>query len=186
MTGARVVYTVGHSTRSFEEFVELLSDVGVRRVADVRSFPAGKRQPRFGKAHLGRALPAAGIAYVHLPSLGGYRRPRPDSPHAGWASSGFRGYADHMDTAAFREGAAVLLRLAAELPTAVLCAEAHWSRCHRQLLADWLVAHGVEVRHILARGRLEAHRLTPFACVEEGRVRYPGPGQLPFRNRAGG
>jgi len=170
-----VVYTIGHSTRSVDELVALLRENGVRAVADVRSFPAGKRQPHFGKAHLERALPAAGLAYVHLPALGGYRRPRPDSRNTGWKSAGFRGYADHMETAAFQAGAAELLRRAAEAPTAIMCAEAHWARCHRQLLADWLLAQGVEVRHILGPGRTALHRTTPFARLAGGRVAYPGP-----------
>lgn len=175
MASARYMFTVGHSTRSFQELVALLRENGVRCVADVRSFPAGKRQPHFGKPYLERALPASGIGYVHLPALGGYRRPRGDSPHTGWKTPGFRGYADHMDTPGFLAGAHELLRLAAEAPTAIMCAEAHWARCHRQLIADWLVAQGVEVRHILGPGRSEAHRPTPFARLERGRVRYPGP-----------
>lgn len=168
-----VVYTVGHSTRSFEELVRLLREFGVRRVVDVRSFPAGKRQPHFGRKHLERALPDAGIDYVHLPALGGYRKPRADSQNRAWKSAGFRGYADHMETPEFLAGAAELLRLAAETPTAVMCAEAHWSRCHRQLLSDWLLAQGAEVRHILGPGRSELHRPTPFVRLEGGRVSYP-------------
>lgn len=174
MANAGLVFTVGHSTRSFEELLALLRENGVRRLADVRSFPAGKRQPHFGKAHLESALPAAGIAYGHMPALGGYRRPRGDSLNTAWRSAGFRGYADHMETAEFLSGGAELLRLGAEALTAVMCAEARWTRCHRQLLADWLVAQGVEVRHILGPRRTAVHRPTAFACIEGGRVRYPG------------
>lgn len=173
---ALVVYTIGHSNRSFEELVSLLREFGVRRVVDVRSFPAGKRQPHFGKKHLKQALPAAGIDYVHLPELGGFRKPRPGSRNLGWNSASFRGYADHMETPEFLAGARKLMRLASEEKTAIMCAEAHWSRCHRQLLSDWLIAQGAEVRHILGPGRSELHRPTPFACIGSGTVSYPEPG----------
>jgi len=173
---AHCVYTIGHSTRTFDQLVALLREFGVRCVADVRSFPAGKRQPHFGRAHLEKALPASGIAYVHLRGLGGFRRPRSNSPHRGWNSAGFRGYADHMQTAEFQRAASELLRLAARQPTAVMCAEAHFRRCHRQLLADWLVVRGFTVIHILGPGRSAAHHLPPFARVENGELRYPAPG----------
>jgi uncharacterized protein (DUF488 family) len=172
----RRVYTIGHSTRTLDELVALLREFGIQCVADVRSFPAGKRQPHFGRGHLEKALPAAGIAYVHLRGLGGYRRPRPDSPNRGWTSAGFRGYADHMRTEEFRQAAGELLRLAAERPTAVLCAEAHFRRCHRQLLADWLVTRGYAVVHILGPGRSTTHQLTSFARVQNGELTYPGSG----------
>ncbi len=168
-----VLYTVGHSNRAFAEFVALLREFGIRRVADVRSFPAGKRQPHFGRGHLEQALPAAGIAYVHLGDLGGYRKPRPDSRNVGWQSAGFRGYADHMETPEFRAAAEDLTRLAADAPTVAMCAEAHWSHCHRQLLADWFTARGAEVVHVLGPGGSEVHRLTPFARVRAGRLTYP-------------
>ncbi len=172
--GPRFVYTIGHSTRTLDELAALLREFGIGCVADVRSFPAGKRQPHFGRAHLEKALPAMGIAYVHLRGLGGYRRARPDSANRGWTSAGFRGYADHMRTEEFRRDAAELLRLAADRPTAVLCAEAHFSRCHRQLLADWLAVQGYTVVHILGPGRSTIHGVTRFARVQNGELAYPG------------
>ncbi|GIW44229.1 MAG: hypothetical protein KatS3mg077_1511 [Candidatus Binatia bacterium] len=173
---AKRIYTIGHSTRTWDEFVALLEEFGVECVADVRSFPAGKRQPHFGRAHLERALPASGIGYVHLRGLGGFRRPRADSPNRGWRSRGFQAYADHMQSAEFQQAARELVRLAAERPTAALCAEAHFQRCHRQLLADWLVVHGFAVVHILGTGRSALHALTPFARFENGELHYPACG----------
>lgn len=168
------LFTIGHSHRSFEEFLSLLREFGIQCVADVRSFPAGKRQPHFGKSHLEQALPAAGICYVHFRDLGGYRRPKPDSRHTAWKTPGFRGYADYMETPAFLAAAAELRRIASERPTAAMCAEALWSRCHRQLISDWFLLQGDEVIHILGPRRTLRHRLTPFGRVEGGHIIYAG------------
>lgn len=172
-----VVYTVGHSTLPLDRFLTLLRAHGVALVADVRQFPASRRHPHFVRVALGEALAAAGIGYAWLPALGGRRRPRPDSPHVAWRNPGFRAYADHMDTAEFSVSLEELLALARARPTAILCAEAIPWRCHRQLVADALVARGVAVRHILSPDDAGPHRLTPFARVEGERVVYDG-GQL--------
>src|SRR5262249_55548266 len=129
------VYTLGHSTRTAEELIALLQRHGIGGVADVRRYPASRRHPQFAREALQESLPAAGVRYDWLPALGGRRPVRPDSPHVAWREAGFRGYADHMETPEFAEGLSVLLALAAERPTAIMCAEAVPWRCHPQLLA---------------------------------------------------
>jgi uncharacterized protein (DUF488 family) len=136
--------------------------------------------PHFAKAVLERALPEHGIAYVHMPELGGLRKPKPDSTNLGWRNVSFRGYADYMQTDAFREALAALEGLAASKRLAVMCAEAVPWRCHRSLIADALVVDGVEVRHITGTQEPSPHRLTPFARVVAGRVTYPPPDTLPI------
>jgi uncharacterized protein (DUF488 family) len=165
------VYTVGHSTRPFERFAELLEREGVRCIADVRTFPASRRHPQYNAEPLAAALAARGVDYVHLPGLGGRRRPRPDSPNTAWRNEGFRGYADHMATPEFRAALDALVEIAAAQPTAVMCAEAVPWRCHRSLIADALVARGHRALHILD-GSTSPHTLTSFAVVEAGEVRY--------------
>ncbi|HTK30279.1 MAG TPA: DUF488 domain-containing protein [Vicinamibacterales bacterium] len=168
-----MIYTVGHSTRSLDELVGLLRGAGVVQLGDIRTVPRSRRHPQFWREALEQSMPAAGIAYRHLPALGGLRKPRPDSANGAWRHEGFRGYADYMQTPAFQAALADLIAWAAAAPTAIMCAEAVWWRCHRQLVADALVANGVEVRHILSAGQAPAHTLTEFARVEGGRVTYP-------------
>lgn len=167
-----VVYTIGHSTRTLADLLDLLGVHDVAGVADVRRFPASRRHPRFGREALAASLAAAGLAYDWLPELGGRRPARPDSPHTAWRVAAFRGYADHMDSPEFAAGLARLLALAAHRPTAVMCAEAVPWRCHRQLLADALVARGVEVRHVVDRAPARPHRLSPLARVVGDRIVY--------------
>lgn len=169
-----LVYTVGHSNRESAALLALLEGHGVRGLVDVRRHPGSRRHPHFGGEALCATLDAHGIAYVHEPDLGGRRRPAPDSPNTFWQNASFRGYADHMASPAFEAAAGRLLAQAGARPTAVLCAEALPWRCHRNLLADWLVAHGHEVRHILAPSRADAHRLHAAARLERERIRYPG------------
>jgi uncharacterized protein (DUF488 family) len=177
------IYTVGHSTRSGDEFLELLATYGVTLLVDIRVAPSSRRFPHFSAAALEASLRAAGIGYLHLRALGGWRRPRPDSVHTGWRSRGFRGYADHMETAEFAAALEEVLARARTDTVALMCAEAVPWRCHRQLVADALLARGVEVVHIRDRTRSEPHRLTPFARVEGTRVVYDGS---PRPTRAGG
>jgi uncharacterized protein (DUF488 family) len=181
-----VVYTIGHSTRDLPEFLRLLDSQGIRRVVDVRRYPASRRHPQYTRAALEQALAAVGIAYTHEEDLGGRRQPRSDSPNTGWRSQSFRGYADHMDTDGFQAALGRLIALAGEARAAVMCAEAVPWRCHRQLIADALVARGHDVGHILSVDRVDAHRLTPFARIEsDGRVRYPAvPEQLDLTGMA--
>lgn len=157
--------------------IALLRAHGIASVADVRRFPRSRRYPHFDTAALARSLPAAGVAYAHHPGLGGFRRARPDSGNRGLRNASFRGYADYMGTDEFARHLDALLTAAAA-PTAIMCAEAVPWRCHRSLIADALVARGVEVRHILGRERAEPHVLTAGAHVDGARVTYPGAGDL--------
>ena len=145
-------------------------------MADVRRYPSSRRMPWFNRGALERSLAAAGVGYEHVEELGGRRSPLPDSPNGGWRVGQFRGYADHMSTPEFERGLARLLALADERRTAVLCAEARWTSCHRRLLADALLARGHDVLHIDSRGALKRHDLTEFARIADGHVTYP-PGQ---------
>jgi uncharacterized protein (DUF488 family) len=170
-----LVHTVGHSTRPLAELVDILRAAGVQVLVDVRRYPVSRRHPQFGRERLEAGLHAAGIAYRHEADLGGHREPREDSPNTAWREPAFRGYADHMATPEF---AAALERLMALEQTAVLCAEGQPTRCHRQLLADALVCRGVRVRHLIAPGQAEDHRIHARARCAEGRVTYPAAGQL--------
>jgi uncharacterized protein (DUF488 family) len=168
------ILTVGHSNHDEDEFVELLRGAGVGLIADVRRYPGSRRQPHFERTALAAILLEAGIEYRWLgESLGGRRKPAPDSPNAAWESEQFRGYADHMASAEFGAGLATLEGLAREHRSAVMCAEAFWVRCHRRLIADALLARGWRVLHLGSNGRLKEHELTEFAVVEDGRVSYP-------------
>jgi len=173
-----VIFTVGHSTRGQDELIAILKEAGVELLADVRRFPGSRRHPQFGKEALGAGLAAAGIGYRHEPDLGGRREARPDSPNTAWRVAAFRGYADHMASAEFR---AALERLITqqETPTAVMCAEALPWKCHRQLIADALVARRVEVVHLLGPSERQIHVLNPNAAVgADGVVVYPGRGRM--------
>lgn len=171
---APAIYTIGHSTHSAEQFLALLRAHEVRQVADIRTVPRSRRHPHFHADALRTFLGAQGIAYRHFPSLGGLRKPRADSVNSGWRHPGFRGYADHMGTSEFAAGVAALLDFSCGGRTAVMCAEAVWWQCHRQLLADALLARRVPVRHILGTADAKPHRLSEFASVHEGRITYPG------------
>ena len=167
------IFTIGHSTHPLAEFIRLLAGHGVVQVADVRTYPGSRRLPWFNRETLARQLPAHGIAYVHLPELGGRRRPTPNSPNGGWRVEGFRGYADHMAGAEFDTGLAALETLALNGTTATMCAEALWWRCHRRLVSDALTVNGWMVMHIGPDGRAAEHKLTPFAVADAGRLTYP-------------
>ncbi len=167
------VLTVGHSTRPLEEFIGLLRAHSVARVADVRSIARSRHNPQFNGDTLPLALEQAGIAYVHLAELGGFRRPGAQSPNQGWRNASFRGYADYMQTAAFVRGITELVEQARRCRVAVMCAEAVPWRCHRSLIADALVVRGIVVEEIVSATRLDRHALTPFARVEATVVTYP-------------
>lgn len=167
------VYTVGHSTRSFEELVGLLRAHGVRRLVDVRTVPRSRRHPHFSREALVESLPAAGIEYRWLRELGGLRRPRPDSPNTGWRNESFRGFADHMQTAEFAAAVEELLALAQGDDLAIMCSEAVPWRCHRSLVGDALLVRGAKVLDIMSAGKATPHRLTPFARVAGTEVTYP-------------
>jgi uncharacterized protein (DUF488 family) len=168
------IFTVGHSTRSGEEFVQILEAHGVEVLVDVRSFPGSRRYPQFNRAALSESLTQAGIEYRHEPRLGGRRAPRADSHNTAWRNAQFRGYADHMETDLFRKGVEDLLELAREARVAVMCAEAVWWRCHRGLLADYLKATGHTVIHIIDEKKTEDHPYTPAARIIDGELSYRG------------
>ena len=174
------IWTVGHGTRPIEDFIELLREAKVVRLADVRTFPGSRRHPQFGQAALRDALADAGIAYVHLPGLGGRRDARADSPHTALRVAAFRGYADHMASAEFSHDLARLEEMARESPTAYMCAETLWWRCHRRMLSDVLVARGWDVIHLLGPGKSEPHRLWDVARFVDGSLVYDG-GAIPLR-----
>jgi uncharacterized protein (DUF488 family) len=178
------IYSIGHSTRSLDELVSLLREHRIGVLADVRTAPGSRRLPQFGRASLAAELPAHGLAYVHLPELGGFRRPRPDSRNTAWRNQSFRGYADYMETPEFRAGLERLLSLQegpnGPRPVAVMCAEAVPWRCHRSLISDALLARGVVVQHIVGGGRAQPHALTRFARVDGTDTSYPGPDTLQF------
>lgn len=176
--------TVGHGTLPQEDFTALVSGAGIEVVVDVRSFPASRRHPQFGREAMERWLPDAGIAYRWEPRLGGRRRARPDSPHGALRVAAFRGYADHMETEEFRDAIDDLLAEGGTRPVAVMCAESVWWRCHRRLLADAVVLlRGTAVEHLFHDGRIDPHRPTPEARVDGRRLVYDGgePG-LPLRD----
>ena len=170
------IFTIGHSTRPADELVALLRGNGVRVLVDVRRFPGSRRHPQYNREALAKTLEAAGIGYRHEEDLGGRREAgQKESPNRGWRNASFRAYADHLGTAAFA-GALARVRGDAERgPVAVMCAEAVPWRCHRQLIADALVASGAEVRHIVSGAEPALHELNAMAVVDDaGAVTYPG------------
>ena len=171
--GTPLVLTVGHSTRPIGQFIELLKAHGVARVVDVRAVPKSRRNPQFGQDALARALMEAGIAYTHMPALGGLRRPRADSPNLGWRNASFRGYADYMQTIPFAAALDEIVSMGKKERIALMCAEAVPWRCHRSLIADALLARGIAAEDIASPTRRTAHRLTPFAQVKGTEVIYP-------------
>jgi uncharacterized protein (DUF488 family) len=168
------IYTVGHSTRSLDELVEMLKSHGVDGVADVRRFAGSRRLPHFNAEHLATELPARGLAYLPCPLLGGRRKPQPDSINAGWRNASFRAYADYMQTPKFAEGLERLMEAASEAALAMMCAEAVPWRCHRSLIADAFIVRGWTVLDIMSATQATPHKLTPFARVDGTRVTYPG------------
>ena len=172
------LFTIGHSTRALDEFVQLLQADNVDRVADVRAAPGSRRMPHFARAALADELLLRGIEYAHLPELGGLRKAKSDSINTGWRNVSFRGYAVYMQTDAFAAGLNHLLALASGHALAIMCAEAVPWRCHRSLIADALTARGVQIWEIIGGGQPRLHLMTPFACVKGDRVFYPLPDAL--------
>jgi uncharacterized protein (DUF488 family) len=182
-----VVWSIGHSNRSWEAFEDIVRAHGIRTIVDVRAFPASRRWPHFNREAMAQALGTVGVAYHWLPALGGRRRPRrSDSPHTAWTVDAFRSYADHMESDEFRGGLDALLAIARERPTAFLCAEALYWQCHRRLIADRLKSLGWTVLHINDQRGTTEHEYPQFLRVVEGRLIYDGhegagpQGTLPF------
>ena len=167
------IFTIGHSTRPIDEFIRLLKAHGVQRVVDVRTIPRSRHNPQFNRDQLSPALHRRKIHYRHMPGLGGLRRARPDSANAGWRNASFRGYADYMQTPEFEDSLEGCIDLAKQERVVLMCAEAVPWRCHRSLIADALLARGINAREITSRIRTRPHSLTPFARVKGTHVTYP-------------
>ncbi len=172
---AETIWSIGHSNHAYETLESLLVHHGIRTVADIRAFPASRRLPHFNREVMAARLEASGIGYQWLPALGGRRsRGRADSPHRAWAVAAFRNYADHMETAEFAKGIEALTALARERPTAFLCAEALYWRCHRRLVADKLKSLGWRVLHIRGKEPPPEHEFPAFVRIVDGQLIYDG------------
>jgi uncharacterized protein (DUF488 family) len=171
----QTIFTVGHSTRSFDELLAILRSFDIRAVADVRLIPKSRRHPHFNDEFLAAQFPERGIAYLTFRSLGGRRRTRKNSPNQGWRNESFRGYADFMQTSAFQSALEELIQAASERRTTTMCAEAVPWRCHRSLISDALVVRGWNVMDIMAENKAVAHKLTDFARVDGQTIVYPAP-----------
>lgn len=184
----RTLYTIGHSTRSARELIDMLREFGVTRLVDIRSVPRSRTNPQFNLDVLPATLHNAEIAYVHLASLGGRRTKSErveEGANAGWQQRPFHNYADYAETASFREGLRELLEMASRETCAIMCAEAVWWRCHRRIVADHVLAHGVPVVHVLSREKSEPASLTPFAVIgARARVSYPSTTLRQLNDRA--
>jgi uncharacterized protein (DUF488 family) len=182
------IYTIGHSTRSMDELIGMLAEAGVTRLIDVRAIPRSRTNPQFNKETIAAALREGSIDYRHVPALGGRRsrQPEPSSRNDYWRIQAFRNYADYAQTTTFQAGLAELERLARESLTAIMCAEAVWWRCHRRLIADYLLVRGWDVSHLMAPGQTQPAVLTPAAVAEsDGTISYPAStdAALPFEER---
>jgi uncharacterized protein (DUF488 family) len=175
LTTSPTLWTIGHSTRSSEEFLSLLTAHGIGRLVDVRRYPGSRRYPHFHSDALAKSLSEVGLTYQHRPNLGGRRTARADSPNKGWKNASFRGYADYMHTKEFQQALEALMADAAQSRMVIMCAEAVPWRCHRSLIADSLLTRGWEVLHIIGPGKIQTHRLTAFAVQRRGQLLYPAP-----------
>ena len=173
------IWTIGHGTRSLEEFLAVLRQAKVVTLVDIRTFPGSRRNPQFGQIAFRASLVDSGLAYLHLPGLGGRREPRPDSPHTALRVDAFRGYADHMSSPEFGRETSQLMAVATATSTAYMCAETLWWRCHRRMLSDALAVAGWEVTHLQGVGESEPHRLWDLARVLDGGLVYDG-GAIPL------
>jgi uncharacterized protein (DUF488 family) len=170
------LWTIGHSTREWDDFVALLHEAGIECLVDVRRFAGSRRNPQYSPLAMGPALQAAGIEYRPMPEFGGRRAPNAASPNGAWRVAAFRGYADYMATPEFELARSHLMQSARGRRCAVMCAEAVWWRCHRRLIADDFVARGWQVLHLMTKGRVEPHPLNPDARMVDGVLRYPPAG----------
>ncbi len=173
----KTLYTIGHSTRTIEEFLDLLQAHHIQELVDVRTIPQSRHNPQFGQDQFQTALTQAGIAYTHQKNLGGLRHPSSDSINLGWQNLAFRGYADYMATPEFQQGLQELEERAAKKTVAIMCAEALWWRCHRSLIADALTVQGWQVLHIQSRKTAKPHELTSFLKIIDDKLTYPATGE---------
>lgn len=172
MSEEKYIWTIGHSTHSFDELVQMLKSFGIEQLADVRRFPGSRHYPWFNKKSLEQELPDNGIAYIHLEALGGRRKASNDSVNTAWKNEAFRGYADYMETAAFKDAIRQLEELAEQKRTAYMCSEAVWWSCHRSLISDYLKVNNWKVMHIMAAGKEQEHPWTSPATVVNGKLSY--------------
>jgi len=168
------VWTIGHSTRTLEAFIQMLQSFAITQLVDVRHFPGSRKYPHFNKDSLQKSLAQNNINYTHIEALGGRRKPAPNSPNTAWRNAAFQGYADYMETDAFKEGFQQLEDLALQNNTAYMCSEAVWWRCHRSMISDLLKAKGWNVQHIMETGKAKEHPFTAPAKVVNGQLLY-GP-----------
>ena len=167
-----IIYTIGHSTHSIDDFLLMLHSFDIKLVADVRRFPGSRKFPQFDQENLKVSLEEAKIQYIHLVDLGGRRKANKDSKNNSWHNDSFKGYADYMETEAFKDAVKELERLGLEQNTAYMCSEAVWWRCHRSMISDYLKAKGWTVRHIMAIGKVQEHKYTSPARIVDGKVDY--------------
>jgi uncharacterized protein (DUF488 family) len=175
MTAPLVIYTIGHSTRTIEEFVAILLANGVELLVDVRTIPKSRHNPQFNSDALAESLKSSGIDYVHMAALGGLRHAKKDSVNQGWKNASFRGFADYMQTDEFGEGLLKLIEIAEKRKTAIMCAEAVPWKCHRSLIGDALVVRGITVMDIMSRTSVKPHTITPWVEVKGTMITYPEP-----------
>jgi len=175
------VYTIGHSTRGADELSALLREHEIKLLADIRRYPGSKRYPHFASEAMAQWLPEHGIGYIHMPELGGRRKPLPDSRNTAWRNEQFRAYADYMATDEFRAAIDKLLALAERQRVTIMCAEAVPWRCHRNLVADDLTRRGIDVMHIIGAGKAKVHTLNPHAQIEGKHLVYPAAEQQKLR-----
>ena len=171
------IYTIGHSTRPIEEFIELLKQHDITQLVDIRTVPGSRHNPQYGQEALEESMPKAGLSYVYMKGLGGLRPKAKVSVSAGWHNESFRNYADYMQTAGFEEGLAKLLEITKGGVTAIMCAEAVPWRCHRSLVSDALLIRRISVCEIIGKGSIHEHKLTTFAVVNGTNIAYPKPVQ---------
>jgi uncharacterized protein (DUF488 family) len=169
-----VVFTIGHSTHTISEFIEILKSFAIRMVVDVRTIPKSRHNPQFNKEEIEKSLKAEGIDYIHMPGLGGLRHTRNDSPNTAWRNASFRGFADYMQTDEFKINCEKLIEIAEKEMTAIMCAEAVPWRCHRSLIGDALLIRGIGVEDITGKHSVHPHALTSWAKVEGMKITYPG------------
>lgn len=167
-----IIYTIGHSTRSIEEFIAMLQSFEIELLADIRRFPGSRKYPQFNKPALEAFLREANINYLHDPNLGGRRKPKPDSTNTAWRNAAFRGYADYMETDEFKTAISELEKIAAKQTVAYMCSEAVWWRCHRSLVSDYLKVKGWKVMHIMDKGKATEHPYTAPAKEVQGKLFY--------------
>lgn len=170
-----IIWTIGHSTRTIEEFIALLKAHAIQRLVDVRTIPRSRHNPQFNTEALAKSLKRAKLTYIHMPQLGGLRKAEKGSSNDGWKNASFRGYADYMETETFWTALAALIADSRDIKTAIMCAEAVPWRCHRSLIADALLSKKWAVRHIMSETKADEHQMTSFAVITHRRITYPAP-----------